>query len=119
SRPHATADSEKARRKIGRARYGGSGMTGASLFQRLYLPGQTLCSAVASSRISLAAPSPRRSYAPLRIFLPQLQKTLLKDLVPRRLRRGRGPLPALRQPECGAVLVCLQCHHVEDRKSVV
>src|SRR5438445_2325084 len=116
SRPPATANSEKTRRKIRRARYGGSGMTASSRFQRLYLRGQTLCSAVASSRISLAAPSPRRSYAPLRIFLPQLQKTLLKDLVPRRLRRGRGPLPALRQPECGAMLVCVQRHHVEEER---
>src|SRR5207302_7460818 len=75
-----------------------------------------LCFAAVSSKIFLATPSPRRSYASLRIFLPQLQETLLKNPVPCRLRGGGGPLSALRQQGSRAVLVRLQRDHVEEKR---
>src|ERR1700736_5357808 len=79
-----------------------------------------LCSAVPSSRILRFTPSAWKvEHAPLRILLPQLQETLLNGLVPRRLR-GRGhPMPPLWQQGSRAVLVRLQCHHVEEERLII
>src|SRR5260370_12523506 len=75
-----------------------------------------LCSGVASSKIFLATPSPRRSYAPLRIFLPQLREALLQNPRPCGLRGRGSPLVALRQQGSRAVLVRLQRDHVEEKR---
>src|SRR5258708_3218810 len=67
SRPPTPADSENTRRKMRRARYGGSGITASSRFQRLYVQERQvepevprektmLCSAVGGSRIPLITP---------------------------------------------------------------
>src|SRR5258708_38692825 len=78
-----------------------------------------LCSAVPSSRILPFTPCAEVEYAPLRILLPQLQETLLHSLVPRRLRRRGHPMPPLWQQGSRAVLVRLQCHHVEEERLII
>src|SRR5437879_4264018 len=68
------------------------------------------------ARILLSHPSKTVGgpHAPLRILLPRLQEDILKDIGSRRLRRRRGPLPAVWEQERRAALVRLLRYHVEE-----
>ncbi len=44
------------------------------------------------------------------------KKVIFESLVPSRLRRGRGFVPALRQQGSGAVLVRLLRHHLQEER---
>src|ERR1019366_1852730 len=47
---------------------------------------------------------------------PRLQEIVRQDSVPRRLRRRRRPLPALRQQERRAALVSLLRHYLKEER---
>jgi hypothetical protein len=45
-----------------------------------------------------------------------MQETFLEDLIYRRIRKGPGRVPEMRQQERRAALVCLYRHHVEKER---
>ena len=83
STPPATANSEKARRRIRRARYGGSGIEELLPISAVVRPRARamLCSAPSGSRIPLATPSPRRLRMPRYEFFCRTCKKLFSTVL--------------------------------------
>jgi hypothetical protein len=78
-----------------------------------------VCSAVASSRISLSRSSPEEVPMPRYEFFCRNCKRLFSGILSLVDYEGGGPLSALRQQEHRAVLVGLQRHYVEEERLII